>query len=105
MTHSAPIEQPGDGDVAAPVLDAIQHGYEEAKASIIDRTRVPASSTPDGGEALPETEGIDLRTLPPVPTEAPVARFSGNFAVQPTSRRRWWRGVRSPRHGGGAGRR
>ena len=105
MTHSAPIEQPGDGDTDAPVLDAIQHRYEEAKASIIDPSRAPSATSSDGDEPLPETEGIDLRTLPPVPSEPPAVRFDGNFAVEPTGRRRWWRGRRSPRHGGGAGRR
>ena len=106
MTDSAPIEQPDDdGGGAAPVLDAIGHRYEEAKASIIDPSRPASSWAPVGEEPLPETEAVDLRDLPPVPAEAPRARFHGNVAAEVPGRRRWWRGVRSGRHGGGAGRR
>jgi hypothetical protein len=76
-------DPPGAAGVA-PLLAAIQHSYEEAKACIAD----PARSSPawvDGQEPLPDTEAIDLRSvpLPAVPDAvagtAPISLAAGSL--------------------------
>jgi hypothetical protein len=90
-----PARDDGSNTVADPVaaagLAAIQQGYEEAKAGIVDPAAVP-SSPADDEEPLPGTERIDLRqvTLPPV---RPGTR-EATAAMPPPGRRSWWRGVR-----------
>jgi hypothetical protein len=108
LTHSTSIEQPEDGAAvdesqqgpvpgepggAVPCLDAIQHRYEEAKASIVDPARsLSCSATCE--DALPGTEAIDLATLPPVPpAETPgtegmsvAARFLAERMVEEEAR-------------------
>ena len=81
MTHPAPIhvfqdneavEAVGDPPTVVPLLAAIQHSYEEAKACIVDPAR-PSSSSAEGEDPLPATEAIDLRAvgLPAVPDRVP----------------------------------
>ena len=101
-------------DTASTHLAAIQYGYEEAKAGIIE----PANFISDDLGAFPGTEKIDVPTvgLPAVPagasgTEAMTVaarRLAEQFAAEepgfqpsgteprPASpgRRSWWRGVR-----------
>lgn len=94
------------GTVAAlPYLAAIQHSYEEAKASIADLARASAHPA-DEGESYPETRAIDLSTvkLPLVPAAVPRSESSpagpeslavGIHVDSPTAppRRWWWRGL------------
>ena len=71
------LEDAPDGDearasTAEPPLASILHDYEEAKAHIAglarsESTAEPESMERDMDEPLPETEAIDLRTVPPVP--------------------------------------
>ncbi len=92
MIHPTPDDQHRDGaaveDVPVPPLEAIQVRYEAAKASIV------------AADPLPETEAIDLRTLPPVPADAPAGGavpptlFHGNVVAELPRRRRWWRHLR-----------
>ena len=80
MTHPTSTEQDQDGDAvanfviddaAAPQLAAIQQGYEEARASIIDPSRTPLNWIHDPADAHPDTEAIDLDAVPPpVPNDA-----------------------------------
>ena len=58
------VEALDDDEMAAPILAAIQHSFEEAMASIDDLARAPWIEPPPPG-----TEKIDLRrvTLPAVP--------------------------------------
>ena len=80
MTHPASTEQTPDGDAvenfviddaAPPPLAAIQQGYEEAKASIIDPTRAPLNWVHDPADPHPDTEAIDVDAVPPpVPQDA-----------------------------------
>jgi hypothetical protein len=80
MTHPTSTDQAQDGDAvenfviddaAAPQLAAIQQGYEEARASIIDPTREPLNWVHDPANAYPATEAIDVDAVPPpVPSEA-----------------------------------
>lgn len=77
------------GSVAVPRLAAIQQGYEEAKAGIVDPMRTCAA---DDADPLPATEKIDIRqvALPAVPAGTREA----TAASPPPARRSWWRGVR-----------
>ena len=85
MTHPTSTEQAQGGDAdknfviddaAAPQLAAIQQGYEEARASIIDPTRAPLNWIHDPADPHPDTEAIDVDAVPPpvpndpTPTEA-----------------------------------
>jgi hypothetical protein len=94
-----PARDDGSGTVADPVatagLAAIQQGYEEAKAGIVDPVRVPASPA-DDADALPDTEKIDLRQVA-LPVVRPGTR-EVTAAVPPPGRRSWWRGVRRAWH-------
>ena len=80
MTHPTSTEQTQGGDAvenfviddaAAPQLAAIQQGYEEARASIIDPTRAPLNWVHDPADPHPDTEAIDVDAVPPpVPHDA-----------------------------------
>jgi hypothetical protein len=89
MTHPMAVEERQDDEAlgeldgdesAGPLLAAIQHSYEEAKACIDGLARSPLPATPDGTEPHPGTEKIDLRlvTLPAVPPASapPTAAMS-----------------------------
>ena len=88
MTHPMTVEDPQDEtaveeldcDFAGPLLAAIQHSYEEAKACIDDVARSSWPATPDGTQPHPGTEKIDLRLVrPPVvrrATTPPTAAMS-----------------------------
>jgi hypothetical protein len=54
---------PAGAAAVAPLLAAIQLGYEEAKACIADPAR-SSSAGAAGQEPLPDTEAIDLRSVP-----------------------------------------
>jgi hypothetical protein len=54
---------PARAAAVSPLLAAIEHSYEEAKACIADPGRSP-SAWADGQEPLPDTEAIDLRAVP-----------------------------------------
>ena len=116
--------QDGETSDAAPNLAAIEHSYEQAKASIVDPAH--SATCADEREPYPETEMIDVRAvaLPAVPdgtsgTEAMsvAARFLAEQLVReelgsPESaparpqappapspgRRGWWRGRRTALH-------
>ena len=77
------------GAAAVPRLAAIQQGYEEAKAGIVDPMRARAE---DDADPLPATEKIDIRqvALPAVPAGTREAAA----AAPPPARRSWWRGLR-----------
>ena len=70
--------QTGDADknvvseeAVLPPLAAIQQGYEEAKATIIDPSRAPLNWVHDPANPHPDTEEIDAdAVLPPVPHDA-----------------------------------
>ena len=102
-----------DPETASTHLAAIQIGYEEARAGIIE----PANFVSDEVAAFPGTEKIDVTSfgLPAVPagesgTEAMTVaarrlaeqfaaedagfRPSGAQPVQPAGRPSWWRAVR-----------
>jgi hypothetical protein len=129
MTHPTSTDQAHDGDAvenfviddaAAPQLAAIQQGYEEARASIIDPTIAPLNWVHDPANAYPETEAIDVDALPPPlphdatpPTEA-MSMAAKHLAEQdameeaaasaqtspragdPLGLRRWWRAFWTP---------
>jgi hypothetical protein len=128
MTQPTSTEQAQDAenvdnfvvDEAAPHLAAIQQGYEDAKASIIDPTRAPLNWVHDPADPYPDTEAIDLDAVPPPvsddahpSTEAmsvaakhlaeqqaleelglPAPAFSGAGDV--LGLRRWWRAFWTP---------
>lgn len=129
MTHPTSTDQAQGGDAvqnfviddaAAPPLAAIQQGYEEARASIIDPTRAPLNWVHDPADPHPDTEEIDVDSVPPPaphdatpPTEAMsvAARhlaerqaFGEAAPPVPTSMRttdflglrRWWRAFWTP---------
>lgn len=94
-----PARDDGSNTVANPAapaeLAAIQRGYEEAKAGIIAPVHAPATPA-DDGEALPETEKIDLSRVT-LPAVRPGTR-EATAATPPPARRSWWRGVRRAWH-------
>jgi hypothetical protein len=129
MTHPTSTEQAQDGDAvqnfviddaAAPELAAIQQGYEEARASIIDPTRTPLNWVHDPADPYPATEAIDVDAVPPpVPHDAtpPTEAMSvaarqlaeqqavgeaadpaqaSTRAADPFGLRRWWRAFWTP---------
>ena len=129
MTHPTKTEQVPVGDAveavapaeeAAPQLAAIQQGYEEARACIIDPTRAPLNWIYDPADPHPATEAIDVDALPPpVPHEATPPTEAMSLAAKylaeqsvldeaassaPTSTRaadssglrRWWRAFWTP---------
>jgi hypothetical protein len=58
-------------EAVLPPLAAIQQGYEEARASIIDPASAPLNWVHDPADAHPDTEAIDVDALPPpVPHDA-----------------------------------
>ena len=105
---------------AAPQLAAIQHGYEQARASIIDPTREPLNWVHDPADPYPRTEAIDVDAVPPPlpqdatpPTEAmsvaakhlaeqqaleeaAASAQSSPRAADPLGLRRWWRAFWTP---------
>ena len=121
MTHPGPIHvfhgneavDPAVAEVAAPLLAAIQHGYEQAKACIVDPSRSPSTAGEDES-AFPGTEAIDLRTAalpavpapepgttplilaprPPAPAASPTAGEPAGAAA-PAGQRGWWRSLRA----------
>jgi len=129
MTQPTSTEQTQDGDAvqnfvvddaAAPPLAAIQQGYEEAKASIIDPSRAPLNWVHDPADPHPATEEIDVDAVPPPvphdatpPTEA-MSVAAKQLAEQPLTGagaspahasprtadflglRRWWRAFWTP---------
>jgi hypothetical protein len=128
MTNPTSTDHTQDGDAvenfvvddaAAPQLAAIQHGYEEARASIIDPSDAPLNWVHDPANPHPDTEEIDVDAVPPPaahdeppPTEAMsvAAKYlaeqqaSGAWspAHAPAHRarafdlRRWWRAFWTP---------
>jgi hypothetical protein len=79
MTHPTSTDQAQGGDgggnfvidaAAAPQLAAIQQGYEEARASIIDPARAPLNWIHDPADPHPDTEAIDVDALLPPPHDA-----------------------------------
>jgi hypothetical protein len=129
MTHPTSTDQAQDGDAvenfvidtaAAPQLAAIQQGYEEARASIIDPTRAPLNFVHDPASAYPATEAIDVDAVPPpVPHDAIPATEAMSVAAKhlaeqqalgeaapppetsartadPFGLRRWWRAFWTP---------
>ena len=118
--------QPGDApnvasaDAVLPPLAAIQQGYEEARACIIDPDRAPLNWVHDPENPHPDTEEIDLDAVPPPalsnPTpdteamslaakylaeqealgeEAPPAETAPGGALS-SGVRRWWRAFWTP---------
>jgi len=58
-------------EAVLPPLAAIQQGYEEARASIIDPTHAPLNWVHDPADPYPDTEAIDVDAVaPPVPRDA-----------------------------------
>ena len=69
-TTSQPAQTGDDANIASadavlPPLAAIQQGYEEARAWIIDPTRAPLNWVHDPDNPHPDTEEIDLDAVPP----------------------------------------
>jgi hypothetical protein len=81
---------------AVPQLAAIQHDYEEARASIIDPTRAPLNWVHDPADPCPETEAISVDTVPPpIPgEELPPTTSTGTTDF--LGLRRWWRAFWTP---------
>ena len=52
-------------DAVLPPLAAIQQGYEEARACIIDPDRAPLNWVHDPENPHPDTEEIDVDAVPP----------------------------------------
>ena len=73
MSHPTTSQQAQTGDepnvasadAVLPPLAAIQQGYEEARASIIDPTRAPLNWIHDPENPHPATEEIDVDAVPP----------------------------------------
>jgi len=73
MTHPTTSQQAQTGDApnvasaeaVLPPLAAIQQGYEEARACIIDPDRAPLNWVHDPENPHPATEAIDLDAVPP----------------------------------------
>lgn len=87
MTHPMTVEdlqdekavEELDCDFAGPLLAAIQHSYEEAKACIEDAARSSWPAAPEVTRPHPGTEKIDLRLVrPPAvrPATPPTAAMS-----------------------------
>ncbi len=55
----------GGADVVAPELAAIQHRYEEARASIAGLSDGSGDAAQDLAEPYPETQAIDVRLAKP----------------------------------------
>jgi hypothetical protein len=129
MTQPTSAEQAQGGDAVqnfviddavAPQLAAIQQGYEEARASIIDPTRAPLNWVHDPADPHPATEEIDVDAVPPpVPHEATPDTEAMSMAAKhlaeleamgeeasptgtsvrtsdPLGLRRWWRAFWTP---------
>jgi len=128
MTHPTTSQQAQTGDApnvasaeaVLPPLAAIQQGYEEARACIIDPDRAPLNWVHDPENPHPATEEIDVDAVPP-PTlrnpapdteamsvaakylaeqqalgeEAAPAQPSTGGALS-ASVRRWWRAFWTP---------
>lgn len=104
MTRPTSTDQAHDGDTvenfvidaAAPQLAAIQQGYEEARASIIDPTREPLNWVHDPADPYPATEAIDVDAVPPpLPTARPPQ--SSTLRATPFGLlRRCWRAFWTP---------
>ena len=73
MTHPTTSQQAQTGDApnvasaeaVLPPLAAIQQGYEEARACIIDPDRAPLNWVHDPENPHPPTEEIDVDAVPP----------------------------------------
>jgi hypothetical protein len=73
MTHPTTSRQAQTGDdpnvasaeAVLPPLAAIQQGYEEARACIIDPDRAPLNWVHDPENPHPATEEIDVDAVPP----------------------------------------
>jgi hypothetical protein len=96
---------PAGAAAVAPLLAAIQHSYEEAKACIADPAR-SSSAWVDGEEPFPETEAIEPASLPAVPDTVagtapmcPAARSLGERTVveeqRPPAGQGWWQRLRA----------
>jgi hypothetical protein len=91
----------GGAAAVAPLLAAIQHSYEEAKACIADPAR-SSSARADGQEPLPDTEAIDLRAVPlPAVPDAVAATAPMSLAAGSPSERMVVERPRPPAAGGG----
>jgi hypothetical protein len=111
--HGGTVEGVADADTAAPNWAAIQDGYEQAKANIVDpfpdteKIDVRAVQPPAPTGSLPGTEAMSvaarsLAELLVVEGAASPARGPAPATASPVAshrRRGWWRRIRSTMHG------
>ena len=64
-------------DVVAPELAAIQHRYEEARASIAGLSDGSANAAQDLAEPYPETQAIDVRLAKPPTAQSATPPTTG----------------------------